>query len=82
MDRGGGLTELVIDPVLKRCRQGRHRRPKYIFLNGLSAQQLVVAISNAAHIAHLDGHFVLGEGSAPQQLVDTVDGEEPCDVGT
>lgn len=31
---------------------------------------------------HLDGHFVLGEGSAPEQLVDAVDGKEACDVGT
>lgn len=29
----------------------------------------------------LDGHFVLGEGSAPKQLIDAVNGEEPCDVG-
>lgn len=34
------------------------------------------------HISYLDGHFVLGEGSAPKQLVDTVDGEESCDVST
>lgn len=39
-------------------------------------------ISNAPRISHLDGHFVLGEGSAPEQLVDAVDGEESCDVGT
>lgn len=25
---------------------------------------------------------MLGEGSAPEQLVDAVDGEESCDVGT
>lgn len=31
---------------------------------------------------NLDGHFVLGEGSAPKQLIDAVDGKEPCDVGT
>lgn len=32
-------------------------------------------------VSHLDGHFVLGEGSAPQQLVDAVDGQEARDVG-
>lgn len=52
------------------------------FLNGLITPQLVFIISNAAHISDLDGHFVLGEGSAPEQLVDTVDGEESCNVGT
>lgn len=31
---------------------------------------------------NLDGHFVLSEGAAPEQLIDAVDGEEPCDVGT
>lgn len=31
---------------------------------------------------NLDGHFVLGEGSAPKQLIDAVDGKKPCDVGT
>lgn len=31
---------------------------------------------------NLDGHFVLGEGSAPKQLIDAVDGKEPRDVGT
>lgn len=40
------------------------------------------ASSQWVHIAYLDGHFVLGEGSAPQQLVDAVDGEESCDGGT
>ena len=32
--------------------------------------------------AYLDGDLVLGEGSAAEQLVDTVDGQEACDVGT
>ncbi len=31
---------------------------------------------------YLYGHFVFGEGSAPQELVYAVDGEESCDVGT
>lgn len=39
-------------------------------------------MSHKVHISYLDGHFVLGEGSAPKQLVDTVNGEESCDVGT
>ncbi len=39
-------------------------------------------MSHLVHISYLDGHFVLGEGSAPKQLVDTVNGEESCDVGT
>lgn len=30
----------------------------------------------------LDGDFVFGEGTAPQKLVDAVNGEEPCDVCT
>lgn len=34
------------------------------------------------HVSYLDGHFVLGEGSATEQLVDTVNGEESCDGGT
>lgn len=34
------------------------------------------------HVSHLDGHFVLGEGSAPKQLVDAVNGQEARDVGT
>lgn len=33
-------------------------------------------------ITYLNGHFVLGERSAPKQLVDAVNGEESCDVGT
>ena len=33
-------------------------------------------------VLYLDGHFVLGEGSASKQLVDTVNGEKSCDVGT
>lgn len=31
--------------------------------------------------AYLDGDLALGEGSAAEQLVDTVDGHEACDVG-
>lgn len=31
---------------------------------------------------YLYGHFVFGEGSAPQELVYAVDGEESGDVGT
>lgn len=31
---------------------------------------------------YLNGHFVLGKGPAPKQLVDTVNGKKSCDVGT
>lgn len=31
---------------------------------------------------NLDGYFVLGEGSAPKQLIDAMNGEETRDVGT
>lgn len=34
------------------------------------------------YFSYLDGDLVLGEGSAPEELVDTVNGQEPCDVGT
>lgn len=35
-----------------------------------------------SRVSHLDGHLVLGESSAPQQLVDAVNGQEARDVGT
>lgn len=79
MDRGGGLTELVIDPVLKDADKDSTRGQNGFFF---FFTHNMVTISNAARISDLDGHFVLGEGSAPEQLVDTVDGEESCNVGT
>lgn len=34
------------------------------------------------HQVYLYGHFMFGEGSAPQELVYAMDGKESCDVGT
>lgn len=81
VDRGGSLTELAIDPILEDANKDS-TGGQNTFLNRLITQQLVIIISHVMHISYLDGHFVLGEGSAPKQLVDTVNGEEPCDVGT
>lgn len=84
MDGGGCLTELAIDPILEDAHKdnaGGQNALKKI-KNQTNIQQHVIIISHLVHTTYLDGHFVLGEGSAPEQLVDTVNWEESCDVGT
>lgn len=80
VDRSGSLTELPIDPILEDANHDR-TGGQNTFLNSPITTQLVIILNHLVHI-YLNGHFVLGEGTAPKQLVDTVNGEESCYVGT
>lgn len=50
-------------------------------INVFPQQFMMYAVTKECSCPDLDGHFVLGEGSAPKQLIDAVNGEEPSDVG-
>lgn len=81
VDGGGRLTKLAIDPILVEVHSTREQNT-FFFLSLLQTLEPIIILSHIVHISYLDGHFVLGEGSAPKQLVDTVNGEESCDVST
>ena len=84
MDGGGRLTKLAIDPILVDVHgtKGQNLKKKKKKKKLQTLELIIIFWSHLVHISYLDGHFVLGEGSAPKQLVDTVDGEESCDVST
>lgn len=82
VDGGGRLTKLAIDPILVDAHGTRGQNLKKKKKKLQTLELIIIFWSHLVHISYLDGHFVLGEGSAPKQLVDTVDGEESCDVST
>lgn len=76
VDWGGRLTKLPKDPVL-----GAADTRSGTSLADAASISYTLPRVTMSHVSHLDGHFVLGERSAPKQLVDAVNGQEARDVG-